>query len=69
MTSSAADRTALIALPLVVLIGAVVALAGSQGGATVAGFPVFAMAVAAAFVIQWVVFVPSFAAQTEASST
>ena len=48
-----------------VLIGALVALAGSQGGATVAGLPVFAMAVAAAFVIQWVVFVPSFAAQTE----
>ena len=65
MTHTAADRTALIALPLVVLIGALVALAGSQGGAAVVGVPVFAMAVAAAFVIQWVVFVPSFAAQTE----
>ena len=65
MTHTAADRTALIALPLVVLIGALVALAGSQGGASVVGVPVFAMAVAAAFAIQWVVFVPSFAAQTE----
>lgn len=65
MTRSAAGRAALISLPFVVLIGALVALAGSQGGATVAGIPVFAMAVAAAFVIQWVVFVPSFAAQTE----
>ena len=65
MTRSAAGRTALIALPLVVLIGALVALAGSQGGATVAGIPVFAMAVAASFVIQWVAFAPSFAAQTE----
>ncbi|MBB1513327.1 DUF1295 domain-containing protein [Tessaracoccus sp. MC1627] len=63
--SHSPDRQSLIALPLVVLIGALVALAGSQGGATVAGIPVFAMAVAAAFVIQWVVFIPSFAAQTE----
>lgn len=65
MTRSAADRTALITLPLVVLIGALVALAGGQGGATVAGIPVFSLAVAASFVIQWVVFVPSFASQTE----
>ena len=64
MTNSP-DRTSLVALPIVVLIGELVALAGSQGGATVAGLPVFAIAVAAAFVIQWVMFVPSFAAQTE----
>ena len=63
--SRSPDRTALITLPIVVLMGALVALAGSRGGTTVAGIPVFAMAVAAAFVIQWVVFVPSFAAQTE----
>ena len=63
--SRSPDRTALITLPIVVLIGALVALAGSQGGATVAGLPVFAIAVAAAFVIQWLAFVPSFAAQTE----
>ncbi|MHA6522834.1 DUF1295 domain-containing protein [Tessaracoccus sp. G1721] len=60
-----ADRTALLAIPLVVLTGALVALAGSQGGATVVGIPVFAVGVAAAFVIQWVVFIPSFARQTE----
>lgn len=48
-----ADRTALIALPVVVLSGALVALAGGRGGGTVAGVPVFAVAVAAAFVIQW----------------
>ena len=64
MTNSP-DGTSLVALPIVVLIGALVALAGSQGGATVAGLPVFAIAVAAAFVIQWLAFVPSFAAQTE----
>ena len=63
MTDS--DRKALVALPIVVLVGALVAFAGSQGGATIGGFPVFAVLVAAAFVIQWVVFVPSYRAQTE----
>ena len=43
------DRKALIALPVVVLLGALVAVAGSQGGATLGGIPVFAMAVGAAF--------------------
>ena len=60
-----ADRRAWMSIPLVVLLGATVAAAGSQGGATVAGAPVFALAVSAAFVIQWVVFLPSFAARTE----
>ena len=59
------DRNALVALPVVVLIAALVALAGSQGGATVGGLPVFALCVALAFVIQWVVFVPSYLLQTE----
>ncbi len=59
------DRNALVALPVVVLIAALVALAGSQGGATVGGIPVFALCVALAFVIQWVVFVPSYLLQTE----
>ena len=59
------DRKALIALPVVVLIGALVAVAGSQGGATLGGIPVFAMAVGAAFLIQWLAFIPSFTAQTE----
>ena len=59
------DRNALVALLVVVLLGALVAFAGSQGGATLGGFPLFALAVAAAFVVQWVVFVPSFLGQTE----
>ncbi len=59
------DRNALVALPIVVLVAALVALAGSQGGATVGGFPVFALCVALAFVIQWVAFVPAYALQSE----
>lgn len=59
------DRKSLIALPMVVLLAALLAVAGSQGGATLGGIPVFALAVGAAFVIQWAVFIPSFKAQTE----
>jgi steroid 5-alpha reductase family enzyme len=59
------DRNALVALPVVVVIGVLVALAGSQGGSTVGGFPVFALCVIVAFVIQWVAFVPAYLLQTE----
>ncbi|HQZ00740.1 MAG TPA: DUF1295 domain-containing protein [Propionicimonas sp.] len=60
-----AERQSLATVPLVVLLGAGLAAAGSQGGATVSGLAVFAVAVAAAFVIQWIVFVPSYLARTE----
>lgn len=59
------DRKALIILPVVVVIGVLVAVAGSQGGATVGGFPLFGLGVAAAFLIQWLAFIPAFKAQTE----
>ena len=59
------DRNALVSLPIVVLIGALVALAGSQGGGTAGGFPVFALCVLLAFVVQWVAFVPAYLLQTE----
>ncbi len=59
------DRNALVALPVVVVIAALFALAGSQGGTTVGGLPVFALCVILAFVIQWAVFVPSYLLQTE----
>lgn len=59
------ERKGLIALPVVVLLGALVAVAGSQHGTNVAGIPLFAAAVAGAFIIQWLVFIPSFKAQTE----
>jgi steroid 5-alpha reductase family enzyme len=62
---SKSDRTALIALPFILLIGFAVGLAGSQGGASAFGVPVFAFAVGLAFAIQWVVFVPSYVLQSE----
>ncbi|MBA8815272.1 steroid 5-alpha reductase family enzyme [Microbacterium halimionae] len=62
------DKQKLVSLATVivaVVIGALVAFAGSQGGATVAGIPLFALAVAAAFLIQVLVYVPSAALKTE----
>lgn len=60
-----ADRNALIALPILILIAALFALAGSQGGSSVAGFPLFALCVALAFIIQWLVFIHAWTRQTE----
>jgi len=59
------DRNALLAFPIVVLLGAGVAVAGSQGGATAFGVPVFALAVGLAFVIQWLAFIPAYLLQNE----
>ena len=60
-----AEKTALGALPIIILIGVGLALAGSQGGTAFAGIPVFAIAVALAFVINWIAFIPAYLQQTE----
>lgn len=60
-----ADRNSLLAVLLIVLIGLGVAWAGSQGGGTVMGIPVFALAVGMAYLIQWLVFVPSYLLRNE----
>ncbi|HKJ38046.1 MAG TPA: DUF1295 domain-containing protein [Anaerolineales bacterium] len=59
------DRNALIAFPIIVLIGILVALAGSQNGVSVAGVPLFALLVGLAFLIQWLAFIPAYLLQTE----
>lgn len=59
------EQRAFVALVVGVTIGAGVAIAGSQHGVTVAGWPVFALCAALAFAINWLVFVPSFIQQTE----
>lgn len=59
------DRTSLVVLPIVIVLGYLVALAGSQGGATVANNPVFALSVGLAFLIQWLAFIPAYLLQTE----
>lgn len=60
-----ADRNALIALPILILIGFLVALAGSQGGTLIYGGPLFAFSVLLAFLIQWLAFIPAYLLQTE----
>jgi steroid 5-alpha reductase family enzyme len=59
------DRNALIAFPILILIGLLVALAGSQGGTSIVGVPLFALSVGLAFLIQWLVFIPAYLLQTE----
>ena len=59
------DRNALIAFPILILIGFLFALAGSQGGTSVFGVPLFALSVGLAYLIQWLVFIPSYLLQTE----
>ena len=57
--------SSIVASLVVVLVGALVAWAGSQGGVTVGSMPVFALIVCYAFVVQWLAFVPSYLGQTE----
>lgn len=58
-------RRALLGIPLTVGLGGLLALAGSHHGATAGPVPLFALAVLAAFAVQWIAFVPAFRRQTE----
>ena len=60
-----ADTQALVALPIILAIGAAVAFAGSDGSVEVAGQPAFLWCAVLAFGINWIVFVPSYLARTE----
>jgi steroid 5-alpha reductase family enzyme len=59
------ERNALFAILVVILIGFGVAMAGSQGGASVLGIPIFAFSVGLAFLFQWLAFIPAFILQSE----
>ena len=59
------EKKRLVALPIALALVAGLAWAGSQGGTTVAGVPLFALCAALALAIQWVAFVPAYAVQTE----
>jgi steroid 5-alpha reductase family enzyme len=59
------SRNAIIGVPVILVLAALIAWAGSQGGAVVFGIPLFALCVALAFIIQWLVFIPSYIFQTE----
>jgi len=55
----------LLIILIVLLIAALVTVAGSQGSIRVAGWPLFALCAVLAFVIQWLAFIPAWKAQTE----
>ncbi|NNF63369.1 MAG: DUF1295 domain-containing protein [Acidimicrobiia bacterium] len=58
-------KRALIGIFASVVVGALVIAAGSQGSRTAGSFAVFAIGGALAYVINWIVFVPSNLAKTE----
>ena len=64
-TEPKSSRASLISIVVALVIGALVALAGSQNGATLGGIPLFALAVAAAYAIQILAFIPAMILRTE----
>ena len=50
---------------IAVLLGLGVAAAGSQGGYKLGSMPIYALGVLAAFVIQWLAFIPAYLLKTE----
>lgn len=59
------DLGAIIGIGVVLLVAAGLAWAGSQYSVRVSGLPLFALCIALAFIIQWLVFIPSYLNQTE----
>ncbi|MEJ2412257.1 MAG: DUF1295 domain-containing protein [Anaerolineales bacterium] len=47
------------------LLGAGLAVAGSQGGYKVGNWPIYALGILVAFVIQWLAFIPAYLLKTE----
>jgi steroid 5-alpha reductase family enzyme len=60
------DRISLVGIVASIAIGVLVVLAGSDGSVEVGSIAVFAICGALSFAINWLVFVPSSAARTEA---
>lgn len=59
------ERSSILAIPIILVVAALIAIAGSQGGLQAFGIPIFALGVAIAFLIQWIAFIPAFLKQTE----
>ena len=59
------QRRSIIGITVAVALGALVALAGSDGSTQVGSLAVFAIGAAVAYLINWIVFIPSNAAKTE----
>ena len=48
-----------------IVLGALLAFGGSQHGAALGGFPLFALAVLLAFAVQWIAFIPAALGRTD----
>jgi len=59
------SRSSIIGISVAIVVGALVAWAGSQGSALVGAIPVFALCGLLAYLVNWVAFVPANAARTE----
>jgi len=59
------ERTSLIIFPVLIVVALLFALAGSQGGSTLGGMPLFGLLVGLAILIQWLAFIPAYRQQTE----
>ncbi|MEM9034979.1 MAG: DUF1295 domain-containing protein [Actinomycetota bacterium] len=62
---SRARQVAIFGIVASIAVGIAIAAAGSDGSVEAGSTPVFLIAAALSFAINWVVFVPSFAARTE----
>ena len=60
-----ADNQAVLGIAIAIVIGALVAWAGSDGGDRLGALPVFAICGALAFIVNWSAFVPAAIKQTE----
>ena len=58
-------RRALIAIVVILILATALALAGSDNGQQIGGFPIYALCILLAFVINWIVFIHASANQTE----
>jgi steroid 5-alpha reductase family enzyme len=59
------DRTSLLIFPVLIVVALLFAWAGSQGGSTLGGIPLFGLLVGLAILIQWLAFIPAYQQQTE----
>ena len=59
------EQQAIVSIGVILAIGAAIAWAGSQGGITAGGTPVFALCAALAFAINGLVFIHAYTQQTE----
>ncbi|MFK8030913.1 MAG: DUF1295 domain-containing protein [Gammaproteobacteria bacterium] len=64
-TINPATKRGIIGIVISLVLGSLIALAGNSGSVIAWGTGVFGLCILLAFAIQWIVFIPSFLAQTE----